>query len=107
MPKDTIGFSESYPKFKFPKMFSTIRRYDKYPKAGEKVEVFVRGAHPFKAKILWKFKTQRKRIPTPFLCYDTDKKSSIKAIEKLDSFYKNPTDREEKLTVLFLERVEK
>ena len=98
-----LGFTHEYSKLE-NNLFSTIRRYDHYP-----VGVIHRVTSPkrkFNAILILKIKMQLKEIPTPFLCYDTDKTTRKEAIHLLNSFYKLCIVPDEKLTILLLRKTD-
>lgn len=100
--KKIIRFSHHYSKLD-EKLFSTIRRYDKYS-IYDSFLVTSRGL-VFEALLINKIKIMLKNIPTAFLLYDTDAKTRKEAIKILNSFYQKKIKNDEYLTILFLLRV--
>lgn len=100
----TLKFSHNYSKLN-NRSFTTIRRRDKYA-VGEKVQV-ITPSKRFYAKIIEKWKAKLRDIPAGLLLRDTDMKTRREAESLLNSFYRNPIDEEEFLTIYRLQKEKK
>jgi len=99
-----IKFSRDYSKL-YTHIFPTIRRYDHYPYGEYQVVVKKKGGlEIFFAELILKVKVELKNLPTKFLVYDTDTNTREEAVRMLNSFYRTPIDKNEKLTVLWFKR---
>lgn len=100
-----LKFSHShYLKLQHP-LFPTIRRRDKYPDAGERVEIATPQEN-FEATVVKKVKMKLGEIPTIFLRYDTAREGEVpenreEAMDILNSFYVKPLQDDEEVTVIF------
>lgn len=107
---DTLPFSsKDYSKHDF-QIFPTIRRRDKYGVIGTvvSVEAGPQGEREEigKAEIIAKEEVTLGSLPTAFLLHDTESTTREEAEESLQSFYRNPIEEDEALTLYWLAWVE-
>lgn len=95
-----LNFSHHYDKLDKP-IFTTIRRYDKY-KAGEIYGVKVEGKAAGLCQVLDKYKKKYKDIPISLLKYDTGEQRREDILDLFNSFYRNPVEDDEEMTILLL-----